>query len=286
MKYWIYFLLGICFSVLSGCGSDDDMPSFEEQLTADIVIIDDYLESNNIDAEVDESGIRYVHLLERAGDKAEIGDIVGVKIKGSMLNGVTYVVDSVGFTLTLANPLIAALQLAIPLMNEGERMIAYVPSVYCYGSQQAGIIPPNSNLVFEIELLSIIENESDQLMLDKSIIDEFLIESDIDAEIHSSGIRYTMDEEGTGNSPVSTDKVRVTYEGKFLNGHVFDSNNIGVDFELENLIEAWKIMIPEMKEGGKITIYAPSKYCYGTAGNSSIGPNTILTFEIDLISIQ
>lgn len=45
-------------------------------------------------------------------------------------------------------------------------------------------------------------------------------------------------------------------------------------------------MVPTMKVGGKIVIYAPSQYCYGTGGAGSISPNSNLIFEIELISIE
>ena len=101
----------------------------------------------------------------------------------------------------------------------------------------------------------------EQLRIDLEVIDAFLDASDIETEIHESGIRYTVDRVGDGISPTREDAVIVKYRGTFLNGEEFDGNDIGVPFDLGGLITALQVMIPEMMEGGKITIYAPSIYC-------------------------
>ncbi|MEQ8903758.1 FKBP-type peptidyl-prolyl cis-trans isomerase [Ekhidna sp.] len=287
MKKSTLFLFVVSSLIISGCGKDDvTMPSFEEQLAIDVKIIEDYLDDNNIATQKDESGIHFVHTEDGVGEMPEVGDFISLKIVGTILDGPVHIQDTIGFTLELVNPIIEALLITIPKMKEKGKMTVYAPSVYCFGSMQSGNVPPNSNFIFEIELLSIIKNEEDQLVVDESIIDEYLLEKNIEAEVHPSGIRYAVEEEGSGSSPTSQDDVQVKYIGRLLNDYVFDSNEIGVVFSLPNLIEAWQIMIPEMKEGGKIIIYSPSKYCYGTEGTQTIPPNAILVFEIELISIR
>ena len=126
----------------------------------------------------------------------------------------------------------------------------------------------------------------DQLEKDIKAIDRYLDEKRIDALVHESGIRYVVIEEGDGDRPIQSSTVKVKYEGRFFNGDKFDGNNAGISFELSRLISAWRIMIPEMEEGGKITMYAPSGRCYGKAGNSNIDPNKNLIFDMELIEVQ
>ena len=126
----------------------------------------------------------------------------------------------------------------------------------------------------------------EQLAKDIEIIDAYLDENSITANEHESGLRYVMNVEGTGDSPVLVNSVTVTYEGTFLNGGTFDSNSTGITFPLQNLIESWQIAIPLMKEGGSMTIYAPSGLCYGASGTTNgIPPNANMIFNIDLIEI-
>jgi FKBP-type peptidyl-prolyl cis-trans isomerase FkpA len=275
--------------ILVSCGlndPNDPSPAFAEQLAIDIELIDAYLLENEIVAETHESGIQYAHNVIGDGPSPEMGDLVVIKFNGMFFDGTNFGEDSIGFTLKLSDPTLVVLQVIIPLMNVGGSTTMYSPSGYCFGKNGAIGVPANSNLIFEIELLAIIKNAEDQLIADENIINEYLAESDLTAETHSSGIRFITLVEGTGNSPISTDQIFVKYKGTFLGGQVFDQSTVGIQFPLSNFIESWKIMIPTMKEGGKLQIYSPSRYCYGTTGSGSIPPNTILAFEIELISIN
>ncbi len=278
----------VMLSLWTSCGfnTEDPGPSFEEQLAIDIDLIDAYLVDNEIEAELHESGISFIHNVVGDGASPEHGDVVVIKFKSTMFNGSLFIEDSIGLTITLNYPTISVLQIMVPEMYEGGRITLYSPSGYCFGNNAIEGLPRNSNLIFEIELIKIIRNAEDQLNADIAIIDELLLESELEAEQHESGIRFITLLEGTGDSPVATSQVVVKYKGAFLDGTVFDQNTVGVQFSLSGLIEAWKIMIPTMKPGGKIKMYAPSKYCYGGPGNSLIPPNTILVFEVDLVSFN
>lgn len=126
----------------------------------------------------------------------------------------------------------------------------------------------------------------DQLEKDLAAIDRYLDKNNIDAIEHESGIRYVVTAEGDGERPIQSSTVTVKYTGRFFDGKKFDESKTGATFGLPNLILAWRIMIPEMEEGGSITIYAPSGFCYGTSGNSNIDPNKNLIFEMELIRVQ
>ncbi len=125
----------------------------------------------------------------------------------------------------------------------------------------------------------------EQLAMDLELIDAYLNENEITTEVHESGIRFVVTEEGTGISPQPIDLIRVIYEARLLDGTVVDSNAEGAVFQLNQLIPAWQIMIPTMKEGGKITIYTPSVYAYGNAQRGQIPANSSLIFDIELVEI-
>jgi len=107
----------------------------------------------------------------------------------------------------------------------------------------------------------------------------------------SSGLQYKITKEGTGNSPKATDRVLVHYEGKLLDGTVFDSSikrNEPIAFPLNGVIRGWTEGLQFLKEGGKAILYIPSKLAYGASGTPGgpIGPNETLIFEVELIKIQ
>jgi FKBP-type peptidyl-prolyl cis-trans isomerase len=107
-----------------------------------------------------------------------------------------------------------------------------------------------------------------------------------------SGLQYQVLEEGTGESPDSTDAVRVHYEGTLLDGTIFDSSydrGQPATFPLSGgLIEGWKEGVPLMKEGAKYKFWIPGSLGYGQNAppNSPIGPNETLVFEIELLEVN
>lgn len=126
-----------------------------------------------------------------------------------------------------------------------------------------------------------------QLQIDTDIIDNYIDSNGIsDVIIDVSGLRYTIEESGDGLIASSTSRVTVKYEGRFLsNNQVFDNNETGATFFLSQLILGWQIGIPKIQEGGKITLYIPSGLAYGPNGNSAIPGNSVLIFEIELLSV-
>ena len=106
----------------------------------------------------------------------------------------------------------------------------------------------------------------------------------------ASGLQYKIVKEGTGRSPKATDKVLVHYEGKLLNGSVFDSSikrNEPISFGLNQVIPGWTEGLQLVKEGGKAILYIPSKLAYGSRGAGGvIGPDETLIFEVELLKVQ
>lgn len=282
-----FILLSIASLLVIGCSKDDEV-TFEEQLAIDLAIIDKYLADNEIDAQIHESEIRYQMTQEGDGEVPAIGDPIVAKFKGFLLNGNEFAESKYGNTFTLDASIIQAWSLMLPEMKEGGKMTIYTPSGYAFGPGGNSLIAPNSILIFEIELLRVIDGPQAQFAADTTIIEEFLLDNEIDAIVHPTGIRYTVENVGIGNSPDRSDQVVAAYQGFFLEGGSFDSNPDGALFALSNVIEAWQIILPEMKEGGKVTIYSPSRYCYGENGDGRgvILSNTVLGFDIELIRVQ
>lgn len=104
-----------------------------------------------------------------------------------------------------------------------------------------------------------------------------------------SGLQYEILTEGTGRSPKATDKVRCHYEGRLINGDVFDSSykrNQPADFGLNQVIPGWTEGVQLMKEGAKFRFYIPYLLGYGEQGaGSSIPPYSTLIFDVELIKV-
>jgi FKBP-type peptidyl-prolyl cis-trans isomerase len=109
-------------------------------------------------------------------------------------------------------------------------------------------------------------------------------------KVTSSGLQYEVLTLGTGPKPQATDTVKVDYEGKLLNGTVFDSSiarKEPVTFQLNGVIPGWTEGLQLMPVGSKFRFYVPSDLAYGDKGaGNSIEPNSVLIFEVQLISIE
>ena len=104
-----------------------------------------------------------------------------------------------------------------------------------------------------------------------------------------SGLQYKVLKEGTGKSPKATDVVEVNYEGKLIDGTVFDSSyerGEPIEFPLNQVIAGWTEGLQLMKEGSKYEFYIPSDIAYGEAGNAGIEPNSTLIFTVELLKVK
>lgn len=104
-----------------------------------------------------------------------------------------------------------------------------------------------------------------------------------------SGLFYQIIEPGNGSISYSTNtRITANYEGKLLNGTIFDSSKgTPITFLLGNVIAGWQIGIQKIQKGGKIRLIMPSLYGYGNvAQGASIPANSILDFNITLTEVQ
>ncbi|OGO93463.1 MAG: hypothetical protein A3F41_01095 [Coxiella sp. RIFCSPHIGHO2_12_FULL_44_14] len=106
----------------------------------------------------------------------------------------------------------------------------------------------------------------------------------------ASGLQYTILQAGQGASPTINDTVTVNYEGKLLNGTVFDSSyqrGEPTQFPVKDVIKGWQEALMMMQPGATWEVYVPAKLGYGDQGAPGVvGPSEALIFKINLISVQ
>ena len=106
----------------------------------------------------------------------------------------------------------------------------------------------------------------------------------------ASGLQYMVLREGSGPRPLPSDTVRVNYEGKLLDGTVFDSSyqrGEPAQFGLNQVIPGWTEGVGLMPVGAKYRFWIPSQLAYGSNGapGGMIGPDATLTFDVELLGI-
>lgn len=104
----------------------------------------------------------------------------------------------------------------------------------------------------------------------------------------ATGLQYMVLRQGAGLRPRATDTVRVNYEGKLLDGTVFDSSyerGQPAEFALSQVIPGWTEGLMLMPVGGKYRFFIPAELAYGERGPQEIGPNATLQFDVELLDI-
>lgn len=107
-------------------------------------------------------------------------------------------------------------------------------------------------------------------------------------KVTASGLQYEVIKEGSGPKPKPTDTVKVNYEGKLVDGTVFDSSykrGEPIEFPLNRVIPGWTEGLQLMSPGAHYKFTIPSKLAYGEEGAGPIPPNAVLVFDVELLDI-
>jgi len=128
----------------------------------------------------------------------------------------------------------------------------------------------------------------DYSQIDKELIEQYLFENALSAEVTNSGLYYIIENEGEGKRPSLSSITTVNYKGYLLNGEIFDqSPQEGVVFEnLNDLIEGFKEGVLLLNESGKAILILPSRLAYGNYSTASIPENAVILFDIELLEVN
>ena len=104
-----------------------------------------------------------------------------------------------------------------------------------------------------------------------------------------SGLQYKVLTQGTGAVPTTSDKVKVHYEGRLIDGTVFDASKKHGDepteFRPTDVIKGWTEALTMMPVGSKWQVYIPFELAYGSRDAGQIKPYSALVFDIELVGI-
>lgn len=134
-------------------------------------------------------------------------------------------------------------------------------------------------------------NQQERAIKNQERADKFLAENAKQEGVVSlpSGVQYKILKAGNGKMPLDSDVVEVNYRGTLLDGKQFDATQPGkpANLKLAQVIAGWKEALKLMPVGSKWQLFIPSKHAYGPRGvGTDIGPNEMLIFEVELLSIK
>lgn len=121
--------------------------------------------------------------------------------------------------------------------------------------------------------------------------EKFMKEISLNKSVYTtaSGLKYRRLKEGNGKRPKATDRVKVHYTGKLIDGKTFDSSvdrGTPLTFPLNQVIPGWTEGLQLMDEGSKYLLYVPYNLGYGTRDMGDIPAGSTLIFEVELLEIN
>jgi len=235
------------------------------------------------------SGLKYTITEKGNGRKPQAGEKVTVHYTGKLLNDSVFdssVKRGKPFTFALGmGQVIKGWDEGIAQLNVGDKAILTIPPDLGYGSRDLGVIPPNSTLIFEVQLLDVKPKPVPQEPKAYDIAGKKV-------EKTASGLEYVMIEQGKGDQASAGKNVSVHYTGYLENGTIFDSSvrrGEPIDFPLGRgyVIKGWDEGIALLKVGGKARLIIPSELGYGDAGSPPVIPaKAKLIFDVELVGVE
>lgn len=125
----------------------------------------------------------------------------------------------------------------------------------------------------------------------KKVGNAFLAENKAKAGVTTtaSGLQYSIEKEGTGAKPTASDRVKVHYTGRLLDGTEFDSSikrGQPAEFGVSEVIKGWTEALQLMPVGSKWKLFIPAELAYGDRGaGADIKPGSTLVFDVELLDI-
>lgn len=268
------------------------------------------------DWETSPTGLKHQFLKNEEGENIQVGDVVQMHVKYSTSK------DSVLFnSFTTPQPITmevpasqfkGSFEEAVCLLSEGDsaKFLIAADSIFRkeYGAVRPAFIDSGSYLTFVVKVLkkekkeayaSRMEKEKaersgKQKAIDKELIEKYVAEKGLKTNVTESGIHIQIVKEGKGTVPVTGDTVGVQYTGRTLDGKVFDSSRkedggMGSPFDfvlgVTPIIQGWQEGVAKLKQGDRATLIIPSTLAYGEQSTPRFGPNSVLTFDVEIVKV-
>lgn len=269
------------------------------------------------DFQTTESGLKYLFHHQGDGEKPELLSILSMNMVYRMNDSILFDSKDTGMPmyLELSEPQYPGdIYEGLALMSIGDSATFVVDASEFFlttvgAPQLPEFVTEGDELFFDVKLNKAMNEEEfyaeqERIMEERikenekraedegGLMEQFLQEQGITETPRASGLVYVEREKGDGSGVESGQTVSVHYEGKLIDGTVFDSSyDRGTPLEFVigagQVIPGWDEGIGLMNVGGKATLVIPSYLGYGERGAApTIPPHSTLVFEVELIDVQ
>jgi len=236
-------------------------------------------------ATITESGLQYLEIVEGQGDAPEDGDIVLMNVIGSLPDGTeivnTYQQGQPAMAIIGREQLLPGWEEGVRLMQAGGSAKLVLSPELAFGEEGYGIIPSNSQIVMDIEIISV---EAPPIPADIS---------DVELTTTKSGLQYADLAPGEGVETEKGDTVITNFsiwvQGEIEDTFIYSSSySQPITFVIGSgniVFPGWDEGVTGMKLGGKRLLIVPSELGLGESGEGEIPPNATLVMEIELLEL-
>jgi FKBP-type peptidyl-prolyl cis-trans isomerase FkpA len=252
----------------------------------------------------EKDGLKYqFHDHDSNGKLAKLGDIMTFHL--TLKNGKDSVLKD---SHKEGAPVIAQVQKAqfkgafeqgLLLLAKGDSATFFVPvdSLFKGYPQLPPVFTKGTDVRFSVKVIDIqteaefqasrLKKAEGQKAIDQKTIAAFIAKNNMtNVQKTETGLNYVITAQGNGPQVTAGDSITVKYTGKLSSGKVFESNTFPLQVGRGMVIPGWDEGLQKFKQGGKGTLLIPSGLGYGDQGNPTIPANSVLIFDVEILSVK
>ena len=194
---------------------------------------------------------------------------------------------------------VGAFEQGLLLLAKGDSATFFVPvdSLFKGYPQLPPVFTKGTDVRFTVKVVDI-QSETEfqasrtksaekQKSTDAATIASFITKNNLtNVQKTESGLNYVITSPGTGAQVAAGDSITVKYTGKLSSGKVFESNTFPLQVGRGMVIPGWDEGLQKFKQGGKGTLLIPSGLGYGDQGNPTIPANSVLVFDVEILTVK
>lgn len=273
--------------------------------------LEDFLRARQIEAVSIADGLFFKPEKTGFGPSPTDGNFVLVRYKAMLLDSTVFDQsdENEPFIFQVGNrEVIRGLDRGIRLLKKGAVATLFIPPSLGYREQGVpGSVPPNSALIYWVEVLDIMdfdrydrymreleekakaafeENKKKQLQAEQKLIEAYAVTNQLRTKRTESGLSYAITKPGKGNFPKPGSRITVAYEGFLLDGTRFDqSEQLAFEIGKGQTIQGWEEGLLLFNKGSEGWLLVPSKLGYGTIPHKGIPANSVLIFKVKILGV-